>query len=120
MASRFQIGERLPILVDRVVESYFSDERTRHIDRSYLPSRAEIICILELLLELAFPGYYGRQNLNHNNVRYHVGELLPRLGEKLYDQIYQAMCYKREMGGEATCENCACDEQARTLAMGFL
>jgi serine O-acetyltransferase len=120
MASGFQIGERLPILVDQVVDSYFSDERTRHIDRSFLPSRAEIICIINLLLELAYPGYYGRQNLHRHNVRYHVGELLPRLGEKLYEQIYQAMCYQREMSGTMNCKGCTCDEEASRLTVAFL
>ncbi len=120
MAGKFEIGERLPELVDRVVGSYMSDERTRHIDRGYLPSRAEIICIIKLLLELVYPGYYGRQNLNRTNVRFHVGEVLPRLGEKLYDQIYQALCYQQEMNSPADPCRQDCDEQARQLTMQFL
>jgi serine O-acetyltransferase len=120
MPSKFQIGERLPELVDRIVESYMSDERTRHIDRVYLPSRSEIVCIIKLLLELAYPGYYGRQNLNRHNVRFHVGELLPRLGEKLYDQIHQALCYQQET--TAAPGSCAepCDRHARELSVAFL
>lgn len=121
MPSKFQIGERLPGLVDRMVESYFSDERTRHIDRVYLPSRAEIICVLKLLLELAFPGYYGRQNLNRHNVRYHVGELLPRVGEKLYDQIFQALCYQEEVNSKQP-GNCGdpCSQKPYELTLQFL
>jgi len=120
MPSRFQIGEHLPELVDRVVESYFSDQRTRHIDRSYLPSRADIVCTIKLLLELAYPGYYGRQNLNSHNVKFHVGELLPRLGEKLFDQIYQALCYQQESeGGPIPCD-ASCADKAEEMTIGFL
>ena len=96
MAGTFEIGERMPELVDRIVESYFSDDRTRHIDRGDFPSRAEVVQIIEMLLELSYPGYYGRQNLTRHNVRFHVGELLPRLSEKLHAQIKQALCYQAE------------------------
>jgi serine O-acetyltransferase len=127
MPSKFQIGERLPGLVDRFVESYLADERTRHIDRAHLPSRSEIICIIKLLLELAYPGYYGRQNLNCHNVRFHVGELLPRLGEKIFDQIYQALCYRRETNGVVEQAGaaqrdggCPCTSQAHEMTLAFL
>jgi len=120
MASKFQIGDRLPGMVDRIVDSYFSDERTRHIDRVYLPSRAEIVCIIKLLLELAYPGYYGRQSLNRHNVRFHVGELLPRLGEKLFDQMYQALCYQRETNAKTAPCGEPCDHKAYELTIAFL
>lgn len=120
MPFKFQIGERLPGLVDRIVESYFGDERTRHIDRAYLPNRSEIICSIKLLLELAFPGYYGRQNLNRHNVRFHVGELLPRLGEKLFDQIHQALCYQQETTRPAGPCADPCESRAYELAVDFL
>lgn len=119
MPPAFQIDEHLSELVDRIVDSYFSDDRTRHIDRAYLPSRAEIIQIIELLLELSFPGYYGRQNLNRNNVRFHVGELLPRLGEKLHEQIDQALCYQLE-NGHAKSAEATCRSRAREFTMAFL
>jgi hypothetical protein len=83
MSKMFQFDERLPALVDKVVASYDREERTRHIDQIYLPSRAEAVEIIQLLLELAYPGYHGRQGLTRHNVQFHVGELLPKLGEKL-------------------------------------
>ena len=81
MLAKFRIGDKLPDLVEKIVASYSSDERTRHIDRVFLPNRAEIVEIIRLLLELGYPGYYGRQNLNRSNVKFHVGELLPKIGE---------------------------------------
>lgn len=118
MPSRFQISEQLPELVSKIVASYNADERTRHIDREYLPSRREIVEIIHLLLELAYPGYYGRQNLNQHNVRYHVGELLPKVGERLFNQIYQALCHQAEASGLA--DRAPCDKKARQMVMDFL
>ena len=87
MTKTFQIGEKLPELVDKVVASYRSHSQTHYIDRRYLPSRSEIIEIIQLLLELAYPGYFGRQDLTQHNVAYHVGELLPRIGMKLFTDL---------------------------------
>ena len=97
MLAKFRIGDILPQLVDRVVASYDSDERTQHIDREPLPSRSAIIGIVRLLLELAYPDYVGRRNLNAYNVRFHVGELLPKIGETLHEQIYRAYGYRDEI-----------------------
>ena len=33
---------------------------------------------MKLLLELFYPGFFGRQDLTQHNVAYHVGELLGR------------------------------------------
>ena len=111
-------SEQLSQLVDKIVESYQSDERTRHIDRIYLPNRQSVVEIIQLLLELVYPGYFGRQSLTQHNVRYHVGELLPKLGEMLFEQIHQALCYQEEVQGKASdrapCEH---DDGRRTGAL---
>lgn len=120
MMDQFQMGDELPALVQRIVASYKGDARTHHIDRVYLPSRREITDIVELLLEVAFPGYYGRQNLTTHNVSYHVGELLPKLGQKLYRQIHHCLCYSGELAGETRTDAKSCDARACGLTMAFL
>jgi serine O-acetyltransferase len=120
MMDQLQMGEKLPSLVQRIVESYKADKRTHHIDRVYLPSRREIIDIIELLLELTYPGYYGRQNLTTHNVAYHVGELLPKIGQKLFRQIYHCLCYGEELAGDGQEGPTACDAKARDLTTQFL
>ncbi len=120
MIDQFPLGDRLPGLVDRIVASYKDDPRTHHIDRFYLPNRTEIVEIIELLLEVAFPGYYGRQNLTTHNVAYHVGELLPKLGQKLFRQVYHCLCYGEELKGRVNGESRPCDKKAQRLVLEFL
>ena len=120
MFTTFQITEQLPALVDRIVESYERHERTRHVDRLYLPSRSETVEIVQLLLEVAYPGYHGRQNLNRHNVRYHVGEVLPKLGEKLFRQIDMALCYQAETENRLEAGQRPCAEKARQIAVAFI
>jgi serine O-acetyltransferase len=116
-----RLGEALPRLVARIVKSYFSDPRTQHVDRQYLPSREVIIAICDMLLELTYPGYIGRKGLTQHNISFHVGELLPRLWEHLTDQITQCLCHEQELAGPA--DNPArgnCRDQAAELASRFV
>ncbi len=118
MAAR-KLGETLPKLVDRVVASYLADPRTHHLDREHIPSRREIVAICELLLELTFPGFVGRRGLTRHNISYHVGELLPRLWESLYEQITCCLGHESEECGQGPATQ-RCQERARELASTFI
>ena len=117
------LGEELPRLVDRLVASYHADPRTQNIDRDYLPSRTRIIEICDALLELTFPGYFGRKGLTSHNISYHVGELVPRLWELLNSEILHCLCQAREHASEAPVPEEAyapCHQQAHELASAFV
>ncbi|MFQ5805458.1 MAG: serine O-acetyltransferase [Phycisphaerae bacterium] len=114
------LGESLPSLVDRLVESYFSDQRTHHVDKTFLPSKAGIVRICDLLLELNYPGYFGRQGLTRHNISYHVGELVPRLWEQLCTEIAQCLCHDAEECGDLPADQTRSPERAIQLADEFL
>lgn len=114
------LGETLPRLVERIVESYFADQRTQHIDKEYLPSTAAIIEVCNMLMELTYPGYFGRMGLTRHNISYHVGELLPKLWEQLSEQIYQCLCHDNEQQCEPPGDDQPCRKRAVQLANEFL
>lgn len=116
----FVIGSKLGELVDRVVASYNAEEKTQHIDRVYLPSRNEIVELVQNMLELVYPGFIGRQHLTHHNVAFHVGDLLPRISESLYRQIYLCLCYMDETQNPDDRHEQPCDVQARRITLDFL
>ncbi|MCG8404910.1 MAG: hypothetical protein MI923_06905 [Phycisphaerales bacterium] len=125
MIGEFDIDDRLQGLVDRIVDSYVADPSTRHIDRGYLPSRDEVIRIIDMLFEISYPGYFGRQNLTFKNVRYHVGELIPRVAQATYMQIFLSLCHSNEVQGHydpsgPTDQAMPFDEKARSLTEQFL
>lgn len=113
--------DELSPLVDALLESYRESHRTHNIGRRALPSRAECIEIVQLLLQVFYPGYFGRQDLAPGDVGFHVGVALSTLREKLAKQIELAMCWDEErkllegQSAEAPCRN-AC----RAMAMAFL
>lgn len=115
------LGEALPRLVSRVVKSYQSDPRTQCIDRAYLPSREAIVEICELLLELTYPGFFGRKKLTRHNITYHVGELLPRLYERVTAQVLECMCFDQETRREnGHVAEAPCRDEAAALAERFI
>lgn len=120
MIEDFVIGPKLNELVDQIVKSYRSEPRTRHIDRIYLPNRAEIVQMLRDMLELLFPGFLGRQNLTQHNVAFHVGDLVPRIGEAAFRQINMCLCYVQEAQGHARRGERPAEEKARQVALTFL
>jgi len=120
MIEDFTIGPRLTGMVNRIVESYKADDRTQHIDRVYLPSRAEIVQLVKDLLELLYPGFIGRQHLTQHNVTYHVGDLLPRIAEATFRQIHKCLCYIAETRSPGCDPEESCNELARQYTMKFL
>lgn len=102
----------LPSLVDAMLESYREDSRGHHINKKFLPSRDEIIRCVQLLLQLFYPGYYGRQDLTDETIRYHVGCLLTELRGALTRQVELCLCHQAE-----ACAGCteSCSGEARKV-----
>jgi len=107
----------LPRLVEGMLASYRGDPRAQHLNRRFLPSRDEILEIVRLLLELFYPGYYGRQDLTDENLAFHVGNLLSTLREKLQRQVETCLCFAAECDGAPTHD---CREAARRVTSAFL
>src|SRR4029078_9468984 len=55
-----------------------------------------------------------------HNVKYHVGELLPKIGDLLFEQIHQALCYQEEIEGRTNSEKSPCDKKGRRITLEFL
>lgn len=89
----------LNALVDAMVASYRGDRRGQRINRRFTPSRDEIIEIIDLLLQLFYPGYFGRRDVSDEDLSFHVGVLLSTLREKLTRQIELCLCHDDEEDG---------------------
>jgi len=107
----------LPALVEGMLASYRGDPRAQHVNRRFLPSRDEILEIVKLLLELFYPGYFGRQDLTDENLAFHVGNELSTLREKLERQVETCLCFAAECDGRPAHP---CSEEARRTTERFL
>jgi hypothetical protein len=101
------------------LDSYLGDDRARRISRRYLPSREAIVEILESVLDLMYPGYFGRRDLNRENLDAHVAEAVAQLKPKLESEMEHCLCYGRERE-EGPLATGACAPRAHELAEIFL
>src|SRR5882757_9193014 len=101
------------------LDSYLGDERARRISHRYLPSREAIVDILESVLDLMYPGYFGRRDLNSDNLAAHVAHSLAVLRPKLEREMEHCLCYGREREAERP-EFGGCAPRAHELAEIFL
>ena len=62
-------------VVESLVDSYPGDDRTQHIDATFLPSRARAVQCIELVRKIVFPGFFDEERLTSDRVRYHIGAL---------------------------------------------
>jgi serine O-acetyltransferase len=106
-------------LTGEFLGSYMGDERARRISRRYLPSREAIVEILESVLDLMYPGYFGRRDLSQDNLSAHVAQSVARLSPKLEREMEHCLCYGRERE-DAQLAAGACAPRAHELAEIFL
>jgi serine O-acetyltransferase len=117
--SQPQRNESLDHLARQVVASYQSDERTQHLDATFLPSRERTIEIVEALRRLVFPGFFDHQRLSSDTIAEHVGDELRKLHDLLHEQVRESLRYEhhRSAGASDTEE---VDRQAQRITCDFL
>jgi len=109
----------IPHLMQELLNSYKKITPLHYINRRYLPSRSEVIEIINLMLPILFPGYYGRQDLTFNNVSFYSGELVMELSNKLCHQIWLACSYQQEMQSQAVNEH-ECRQLSNSKTLTFI
>jgi serine O-acetyltransferase len=94
MATDFRLKERLPLLTERLVDTYAEAGSIAHLGPCPLPNYDTVISIIEDLKEVLYPGYRRRDGLHLGNVTYHVGDLIDGLHDKLTAQVGRALCHE--------------------------
>lgn len=119
---RMELNGRLPKVVDQIVNSIVEEPRTRHLNRVFLPNRDAIIEAIGLLQQVVFPGYFGKQGLTTENVRYRIGELVMELADILFDQTRCCLRYRKlEDPGHKRTDQCDhCDREAAVIVEKFI
>lgn len=104
-------------LVGEIARTYRNDTGINFIDATNLPVRDRILHILDLLIELLFPGYTGKRTVTKSNINFIVGDILCEVYSELSGQIERAYKYRCRM---EKCETGDCLKMAETVTMNFL
>jgi serine O-acetyltransferase len=89
--------------------------KLEHLAPTPLPDKASIIQILDDLLEVIYPGYFGRKYVEVSNIEYHIGDLTDSIYARLAQEIYRSVrpnCQQKKENDN--CDHCwkVAEEQA--------
>ena len=84
-------------LVGQIARTYEGDIGINFIDVSNLPVRDRILEVLDLLVEILFPGYTGKRTVTKSNVNFIVIDILYHVYTELSEQIERAYKYQCRM-----------------------
>jgi serine O-acetyltransferase len=118
---RHELNDRLPGTIAKLLTNIEQIPSMRRLNRGTLPSRENAAESIERLLQLVFPGYFGKQGLTSQNLTFRVGEVAMGLSEQLYDQIRFCMRYREDRPDEADfSDRCMdCDQAAAEITLKF-
>jgi len=66
-------------LTEELLSSYRTERRAIAVSKRYLPSRDAIVEILGLMLDLMYPGYFGRRDVSAEGLAKHVAARVDEL-----------------------------------------
>ncbi|MHC4646219.1 MAG: serine O-acetyltransferase EpsC [Planctomycetota bacterium] len=90
-------NNKIESLVREITETYKGDSGINFIDASNLPVRDKILEVLDLLIELLFPGYTGKRTVTRTNINYVVIDILCHVYTELCEQVERALKYRCRM-----------------------
>jgi serine O-acetyltransferase len=100
MSTDIRLKEDLPVLTERIVDTYAEVGNISHLGHCPLPNYETIVAATQDLKEILYPGYRRRDGLHLGNVTYHVGDLIDRLHDTLTTQIGRAIRHEAAKKGE--------------------
>jgi serine O-acetyltransferase len=110
-------------LADKLIASYGADARAVALAPRCLPSPEAIARILQDVLALLFPGYFGRRDLDEQNLATYIASGIADLKPRLEAEIAQCLCHDLQRGaasrGDAV-RGAPTGARARALGEEFL
>ena len=65
--------------------------KLEHLAPTPLPGKSSIIQIIDDLLEVIYPGYFGRKFVETANIEYHIGDLMDSIYARLTEEIFRSV-----------------------------
>jgi len=110
-------NDKIEKLVGEIARTYQGDSGINFIDVSNLPARDKIFQVLDLLIEVLFPGYTGKKTVAKSNIKFIVGDLLCQVVNSLCEQTERAFQHACRI---KKCQGCDCRTMAQDVTEHLL
>jgi serine O-acetyltransferase len=87
------IAEGLPALIEQIIENYDIYGGINHLEGQDLPSKQVVIEVLEDLLTVVFPGYWGKHEVAQSNTRFFLGNILHSIYYRFVEEVDKSLKY---------------------------
>lgn len=110
--------KKLRAATDYIIKSINSDNKTvQHFDSSPLPDKKNIYGLIENILILLFPGYFGHSEMSFDSVEMRIGYRVAKVYENLKPQVYRELIHSCK-NVDGPCGECA--KAAEQMVLVFL
>ncbi len=92
-------------IVKELIDTYQADSGINFIDTKNLPLRDRIREVLDMLMEVIFPGYTGATEVTNSNITFVVGDILCKIQDQLSEQIERALLHQCRLK-KTDCNSC--------------
>lgn len=112
MINHFQkskdIENRIDNLITDITDNFKSDPSMSHIDRYPLPAKKAIIAVLDMLIDILFPGYFTEKEVNSSNLNYYIGNKVNSVYDGLFDIISKSYIHEHQSINRSCdfCQDC--------------
>jgi serine O-acetyltransferase len=91
--------------------------KLEHLAATPLPDKGSIIQIVDNLLEVIYPGYFGRKYVEVANIEYHIGDLIDSIYARLTQEIFRSVRPSCDKKDDDDCDHCwkIAEEQSMTF-----
>ena len=83
----------LPLLVEKIMNNYETFGGMDHLGGKDLPSKEVVIEVLQDLLTILFPGYFGKNEITKANIKYFLGNTLSSVETRLTAEVDKSLKY---------------------------
>ena len=112
------LAERLPDVAASITDSIRRQPAMRRLGHGYLPNRKVVRRAVEGMMQLVFPGFFGRQGLTEPALPFHVGQVVSTLFDELYEPLRYCLRF-REDNDDCRETAARCDAEAERIVLAF-
>jgi serine O-acetyltransferase len=91
---RDQLHQKTSSLARNILASVDALPQLRRLDRATLPTPQSAAACVEQLLEVLYPGFFGRQNLLSSDIATRITALIASISDTLYDHVRFCLRYR--------------------------
>jgi serine O-acetyltransferase len=111
------VFDHVPDVVNQLVKGFISKKWSSHIEPVPIPSKQEVVDLVQQAQRILFPGFFTPMNLRPTSLEYHLGQNLTLFYESLAKQVSSAIrhdCFRHNQ----TCTKCG--ERSDHIAGEFI